>query len=60
MLANYLGDAAPTPYAVPALGDPAGLPPMAILTAEYDDLRRERRGVRNRRTRCREPVSTAL
>lgn len=39
ILANYLGDTTPSPYAVPALGDPAGLPPTAILTCEYDDLR---------------------
>jgi alpha-L-rhamnosidase len=36
---NYLGGARATPYAFPALGDAAGLPPTLILTAEYDDLR---------------------
>ncbi len=36
---NYLGGAAPSPYAFPALGDVAGLPPLAIVTCEYDDLR---------------------
>lgn len=36
---NYLGGAAPTPYAFPGLADPAGLPPTFILTSEYDDLR---------------------
>ena len=37
---NYLGDGvAPTPYAFPALGDLAGLPPTVFLTSEYDDLR---------------------
>lgn len=39
MNGGYLGDRAPTPYAFPALGDPAGLPPTAVVLAEYDDLR---------------------
>ena len=36
---NYLGGAEPTPYAFPALGELAGMPPVSILTCEYDDLR---------------------
>ena len=36
---TYRGGAAPTSYAVPALGDLGGLPQTAILTSEYDDLR---------------------
>jgi acetyl esterase/lipase len=39
VLGNYLGGAAATPYSAPALGALAGLPPITILAAEYDDLR---------------------
>ena len=34
------GDAASvSPYAMPAIGDPAGLPPVTMVNSEYDDLR---------------------
>jgi acetyl esterase len=36
---NYLGGAPAGPYAFPALGELAGLPPTLIALAEYDDLR---------------------
>ncbi|WP_426226515.1 alpha/beta hydrolase [Pseudarthrobacter sp. DSP2-3-2b1] len=41
MLENYIGGpvAMASSYAVPGNADPSGLPPAAILAAEYDDLR---------------------
>jgi acetyl esterase/lipase len=41
LVENYLGapTSEATPYAMPALGDVAGLPPTLILNAEYDGLR---------------------
>jgi acetyl esterase/lipase len=39
MFADYLGDAPPSPYAIPAQGAADGLPATLVLTSEYDDLR---------------------
>ena len=42
MSSNYLGPVSPaaqvSPYAMPAAGDVAGLPPVVMITCEYDDL----------------------
>ena len=38
-VANYAGEAVRDPYAFAAHGDPAGLPPMLLLTCELDSLR---------------------
>ena len=39
MWRSYLGDAAPTPDAIPLEGDLRGLPPALVLCAEQDGLR---------------------
>ena len=62
MVENYIGGPArmASSYAMPGHADPSGLPPVAVLACEYDDLRSRPSSSRDRSARPAFPVAFRL